>query len=285
MKQIVVISGKGGTGKTTLTSSLVHLAKNRHIADCDVEAPNLSLMLESETINKELYIGGKVAKVDENKCASCGLCKKTCRFDAITEDFKVDPLKCEGCGACEYVCPHDAITMIDDETGHIFTSKTDGGIFSHAELAIGADGAGKVVTEIRKAVAQRADKDDLVIIDGSPGIGCVVIASLTGCDMAVVVTEPTQSGLSDLKRVLSLVEHFNMKAYIVINKYDINEEKTKEIEEYCSENGFEVIGKVPFDSSVNKAIKVNKPVVTFEDSDAGEEIKNVWNILNEKIRR
>lgn len=279
MRQIVVISGKGGTGKTTLTSSLAFLSNNRNLADCDVEAPNLSLLLENKIIDKKLYIGGKKAQIDSEKCINCNLCYETCRFDAITEDIEIIPEKCEGCGACEYVCPQDAITMEDDETGYIYTSEVDGGIFAHAELAIGADGAGKIVTEVRKITTKKENQKDLTIIDGSPGIGCVVIASVTGCDLAVIVTEPTQSGLADLRRVLSLVNHFKIEAKVVVNKYDINMNKTKEIEEYAKKNNAIVIGKIPFDSYVNKAMKESKPVVLYDESIAGKEIKEIWNKL------
>jgi MinD superfamily P-loop ATPase len=283
MKQIAVISGKGGTGKTALTSSIAYLTKKRNIADCDVEAPNLSLMLDNEIIDKSLYIGGKIAKIDTDKCIRCNICRETCRFAAIDENYFIGPLKCEGCGACQFVCPENAIEMSDDETGYIYKSKFDEGIFSHAELSIGADGAGKVVTEVRKTALEDKEDKDLILIDGSPGTGCVVIASLTGCDMAIAVTEPTQSGMNDLKRVLSLVDFFNMKAYVVINKYDLNIEKTKEIEKYCSENGFEVAGKIPFDPLVNTAIKENKPVVMYEESTAGKAIKVIWNIIKNKL--
>ncbi len=286
MKQLVVISGKGGTGKTTLTSSLAYLSKNRNIADCDVEAPNLNLIVNNTLIDKKPYIGGKLPQIDQTKCIKCNKCKEVCRFDAIKLNegkYMVDDLKCEGCGACSYICPSGAINSFDDETGNVFTGKIDNGQFSYAELNIGADGAGKLVTEVRKAIAERTEDDNLLIIDGSPGVGCVVIASITGCDVAVLVTEPTQSGLEDLKRVLSLIEFFNIKGYVVINKYDINEEKTKEIEEYSNSNGFDVVGKIPFDSYINKAMKENKLVVEYEDSKAGNAIKDIWDILERKI--
>lgn len=284
MKQIVVISGKGGTGKTTLTSSFAYLAKNRDIADCDVEAPNLNLILNNNPVKRELYIGGKIAYIDKEKCIECGKCRSICRFDAVKENFEINDTKCEGCGACVEVCPNEAIKLVDDETGDVITSSIEGGKFSYAQLRIGADGAGKVVTKVRQSLISDKEKPELVIIDGSPGIGCVVISSLTGCNMAVVVTEPTQSGLEDLMRVLGLVDYFRMKAYVVINKFDINLEKTKEIEDFCNENNFEVVGKIPFDPYVSKAIKESKPVVQFEESIAGKEIKKIWNIINEKIK-
>lgn len=282
MKQIVVISGKGGTGKTTVASSFAYLTENAHIADCDVEAPNMNLILNSDLISERPYIGGKIASIDKEKCINCGKCVEACRFDAIGNDFSVNEMKCEGCGGCQIVCKHDAVTMEDDETGQILKSKTSKGVFSHARLNIGADGAGKLVTEIRKEI-MKDTQGDLTIIDGSPGIGCVVIASVTGCDGAVIVTEPTQSGMEDLIRVLNLTYHFNIESFVVINKYDINPGKTKEIEEFCEENGVAVVGRIPFDSYVNQAINEGKPVVIYPDSTAGQEIRVIWDSLLKKI--
>ncbi len=285
MKQLVVISGKGGTGKTTLTSSLAYLADNRNIADCDVEAPNLNLMLNSKEIDEKEYIGGKVAKLNLEKCKKCNMCIETCRFDAISSEYEIDELKCEGCGACSYVCPSGAIDMIDDETGVVKTNEMKDGFFTYANLNIGADGAGKLVSEVRTSLKAKTKSDELIIIDGSPGIGCVVIASITGCDSAIIVTEPTQSGLEDLKRVFSLVEFFKLEGNVVINKYDINTEKTKEIEEFCNEKGIQVLGKIPFDKYINKAMKENKLVIQYKESDAGKVIKEIWEKINNKMRR
>lgn len=278
MNQIVVISGKGGSGKTTVTSSLVHLSQNLGIADCDVETPNLDILLKGEHLQENIYIGGKISKIDSDVCISCGKCKEHCRFDAITEDFVVDTLSCEGCGVCEFVCPVSAAKLIDDETGMIYLDKTDKGLFAHARMNIGADGAGKVVSEVRRELMQNI-KEDEVLIDGSPGIGCVVIASLTGCNTALVVTEPTQSGLEDLRRVMELVEFFKIRGLVVINKYDLNNNMTEEIEEYCKEHGYEVLGRIPFDKYVGKAVKQGVPVVTFEDSIAAKEIVHIWEKL------
>ncbi|WP_066506525.1 ATP-binding protein [Abyssisolibacter fermentans] len=278
MNQIVVISGKGGSGKTTLTSSLVYLSKNIGIADCDVETPNLDIMLKGKNIHKKKYIGGKIASIDKEKCISCYKCKENCRFSAIDDSIMINELSCEGCGVCEFVCPTSAIKLIDDETGTIYLDETEKGYFSHARLTIGADGAGKVVSEVRKELQKITDCND-ILIDGSPGIGCVVIASLTGCEAAVVVTEPTQSGLEDLKRVMELVEYFNIKGLVVINKCDLNNDMTTKIEEYCKMKNFIILGKVPFDKCVSKAVKEGKPVVTYENSVAATEIYSIWENL------
>lgn len=278
MNQIVVISGKGGSGKTTLTSSLVYLSKNIGIADCDVETPNLDIMLNGKNILKKKYIGGKIASIDKEKCISCYKCKEHCRFSAIDDSIMINELSCEGCGVCEFVCPTSAIKLIDDETGTIYLDETEKGYFSHARLTIGADGAGKVVSEVRKELQKITDCND-ILIDGSPGIGCVVIASLTGCEAAVVVTEPTQSGLEDLKRVMELVEYFNIKGLVVINKCDLNNDMTTKIEEYCKMKNFIILGKIPFDKCVSEAVKEGKPVVTYEDSVAATEIYSIWENL------
>jgi len=281
MKQIVIISGKGGTGKTTISSSFSELMDKRNIADCDVEAPNLHLMFENEIINTKEYIGSQTAIIDPEKCIKCEKCLQ-CRFGAITPEIKVNPLKCEGCGLCEYVCPADAVKMVDNVTGHIYSCKIKDGYLSYAKLNIGAEGAGKVVTEVRKNSLENQGFENL-LIDGSPGIGCVVIASLTGCDYAVVVTEPTTSGLDDLSRVLELTQFFDIQSYVIINKYDINEEKTSEIIDYCKKSGFEILGKVPFDNTVNKAIQNECPIVNY-DCPAGNEIKRIWDDFYDKLK-
>lgn len=282
MKQIVVISGKGGTGKTTVASSFAYLAENVNIADCDVEAPNLNLMLENKTLSKRPYFGGKNAYIEKEKCNACGKCIEVCRFGAVKKDYTINDLKCEGCGACSIVCQVKAIRFEDEETGQIINGKTEKGVFVHSELKIGADGAGKIVTEIRKELVKEKD-NKLSIIDGSPGIGCVVIASITGCDMAVIVTEPTQSGMDDLKRVLNLTYHFDIDSYVIINKYDINKEKAKEIETFCEENQVNILGQIPFDPFVNIAIQESRPIVDFTDSEGGKTIREIWNKLYKKI--
>ncbi|WP_459201999.1 ATP-binding protein [Methanococcus sp. CF] len=281
MKQIVIISGKGGTGKTTISSSFSELLDKKNIADCDVEAPNLHLMFENEIIKTNNYIGSQSAVIDPEKCIKCEKCLE-CRFGAITTEIEVNLLKCEGCGLCEYVCPVDAVKMVNNVTGHVFSCKIKDGYLSYAKLNIGAEGAGKIVTEVRKNSLENKGFENL-LIDGSPGIGCVVIASLTGCDYAVVVTEPTQSGLDDLSRVLELTSFFDIKSYVIINKYDINLEKTSEITDYCEKSGFEILGKVPFDITVNKSIQNGIPVVNYE-CPAGSEIKRIWNDFYGKLK-
>ncbi len=280
MKQLAIVSGKGGTGKTTLCASLAELASNKVIADCDVEAPNLHLLLDSSVFWEKDYFGSKTAEIDKTRCRKCGYCIQVCRFDAIN-DFEVNSLKCEGCAACVYTCPVGAVNLLDTVTGKTILSESKTGIFSHAKLNIGADGSGKLVTEVRKNAVTNAWQEDVVFIDGSPGIACVVIASITGCDAILVVSEPTLSGKHDLARVLELAEHFGIEAYVCINKFDINPTMTSEIVRQCKKSNVRVIGKIPFDREVNKSISKGIPVVNNPRSNAGKAIREIW----EELRR
>ena len=282
MKQIAIVSGKGGTGKTTVCASLAELAKNKVIADCDVEAPNLHLLIDSEVLREKDFYGSKLAQIDREKCQECEKCLTVCRFDAI-RDFSVNELKCEGCAACVFICPHKAVVIRDAITGKTILSASSWGKFSHARLNIGADGSGKLVTEVRKNASGYAGEDDIVIIDGSPGIGCVVIASITGCDAILVVSEPTLSGKHDLIRVLDLAEHFGIKAYVCINKYDLNAGITEEISDHCRERNVKVLGCIPFEREVGQAINRGIPVVRVPHSAAGRAVKKIWANLSKEL--
>jgi MinD superfamily P-loop ATPase len=279
VKQLVIISGKGGTGKTTIAGSFSYLARDATVADCDVEAPNLHMLMETEDILREDFIGARVAEIDSKKCTRCGLCQEACRFDAI-QDFNVNGLACEGCGTCSAVCPEGAVTMKDELTGWNYVSLGEGGrVFSHARLEIGAEGSGKLVTRVRKKALEYDRKDELVIIDGSPGIGCAVIASITGCDAALLVTEPTCSGLEDLKRALSVCDHFGIRAFVCINKYDLNEGMAEEIQNYCLQKGYKMAGRVPYDEKVLEALKAKKPVVLYSGSPAAGAIRKMYKMI------
>lgn len=281
--QLVVISGKGGTGKTTVAASFAYLSEKSVKVDCDVDASNLHLVLGGEDVDKNNFVGAKVAHIDANKCIQCGACEKVCRFDAIHK-FSINELKCEGCAACTVVCPKNAILLEDEITGKTIITKTEKGFLSRAEMVIGAEGSGKLVTEVRKNAMNYKKEDEWVILDGTPGVGCAVMASVTGCDASLIVVEPTQSGLNDFLRVLSLTKYFGVKAFVCINKYDINEEMTKEIEKFCKEENIHVLGKIPFDSMVKEAVNGLRPIVAYEDSKASKEIIKIWNLLNEKLR-
>ncbi|MFW5749594.1 MAG: ATP-binding protein, partial [Halanaerobium sp.] len=236
MKEITVISGKGGTGKTTFTANLASLLDDLVIGDCDVDAPNLHLLLNPVNINEEIHKGAKLAVKTQERCIDCGKCYDNCRFNAVTaDDYQIKNLKCEGCGVCVEVCPTDALKLEPIETGSLYQAESKFGDMIHARLIPGADTSGKLVSEVKKKASEIAKKKnkDWVLIDGSPGIGCPVIASLTGSDLAILVTEPTMSGFSDLKRVIEVVKHFKIPAGLVINKYDLNEKISDQIESYC----------------------------------------------------
>jgi MinD superfamily P-loop ATPase len=265
MKQIAVISGKGGTGKTSLTSCLAVLAKNTVVADCDVDAPDLHLLLHPKTIKTQQFIASKLAVIDETKCTKCGLCKKLCRFDAITEDLMVDSIACEGCGVCAEFCPADAITLTERVSGRAFISKTQYGFMSHALLYPGEANSGKLVTLVRQNAKEVAQNEnlDFILIDGSPGIGCPVIASITGVDITLVVTEPTMSGIHDLQRILGLLAHFKVVPMVCVNMCDINSENTENILDFCRQNSIPVVGLIPFDPEVTKAMVNGKPILEY----------------------
>lgn len=281
--QLIIISGKGGTGKTTVAASFAYLEDKSIKVDCDVEASNLHLVLKGDDIERHDFFGAKTAKIDPDKCQKCGECERACRFNAITE-FQVDELKCEGCGACTVVCPYQAVSLDDDLTGETLISKTGKGYLSRAEMVIGAEGSGKLVTEVRKNAGQYKKNNEPFILDGSPGVGCAVMASVTGCDAALIVVEPTQSGLEDFLRLLSLIRFFGVLPFVCINKYDLNFDVTRQIEQVCREEKVPVMGYIPFDATVQRAINELKPVVCYPKSKAGRQIIMIWNRLNERIK-
>ena len=261
MKQLVVISGKGGTGKTSILASFAQLAASESplaIADCDVEAPDLALLLAGPDIRTEEFWSGRRARIDAEICMLCGLCAEQCRADAIRIEHLpfVDPLACEGCGVCALVCPDDAVSFVDNQAGVWMERRTAFGPLIHAALGVAQDNSGKLVAQVRQEARAAAERDgiDLILVDGPPGIGCPVHASVTGCDLAVVVTEPTPSGEHDLERVLGLLDHFRVPAAVLVNKHDLWPELTTRIEELAKKTNAAVVGRLPFSPEVPRAL-------------------------------
>ena len=277
MKEVVILSGKGGTGKTSIVGSFAAIAGDKVMADCDVDAADLHLLLKPTAKAENDFWSGQVAAIDSDKCTRCGLCQDLCRFDAIT-DFTVDPIACEGCGFCSHICPEGAITMQESLSGEWFISDTDYGPLVHARLGLAQENSGKLVTLVRQQARNLAQERGLgyIISDGPPGIGCPVISSLTGADLALVVTEPTLSGIHDLGRVLGLCRHFGVSAVVCINKYDLNLDNTRRIEEYCSAQGVEAAARIPFDNVVTEAIVRGMPVVASSEGRVSQEIHKLW---------
>ena len=278
MKQVTILSGKGGTGKTTITASFSALSENTVFADCDVDASNLHLLLNPVVKETMEFRGLNVAFIDPLKCLPCGKCVELCRFNAI-KDHVVDPIHCEGCKVCVVNCPVEAIEFNPRVSGYAYISETKYGLMSHARLTPGMENSGKLVTLVRQNASKIAEETekDLVLVDGSPGIGCPVIASIANVDASVVVVEPTLSGIHDLKRALKLLAHFEVTPYVVVNKYDINEKNTIDIESYSEDNNIELLSKIPFDPTVTKSMVQRTPIVKYSpDAPASKAIKEAW---------
>jgi len=281
MKQIVVISGKGGTGKTIVAGSLAFLAQNKVMVDCDVDAADLHLLLHPSVKERHEFRSGQTAVIDRKLCQKCGKCLSVCRFEAVKPNFNIEPFSCEGCGLCAQVCPQGAIRMEENVAGEWFISDTKYGPFVHAKLGIAEENSGKLVAKIRQVAKELARNQalDYVIIDGPPGIGCPVIASLSGIDCALVVTEPTLSGLHDAERVMDVAEHFNITVKLVVNKYDLNPVITEKIEAFCRDRDIPVIGKIVFDKTVVQALVEGKTIVEYAKCPAGDEVRKIWELL------
>ena len=284
MKQIAVISGKGGTGKTVLTASFACLARKNVLVDCDVDASNLYILMHPDTQEDHEFSGSQVAVVVPDKCAECGTCETVCRFGAVTGSV-VDPMSCEGCGVCYHMCPSSAIVMEKKVDGRWFISKTKYGPFVHARLGAGRPNSGKLVSLIRKKAASLAmdGKYKSVVIDGPPGTGCPVIATLSGIDVALVVAEPTLSGLHDIGRVIRVASHFGVKSAVCVNKYDLNRQITVQIETYCRENDIPMLGRVSFSADVQESVNRCVPFVEFSKNGVSGEIESVWKRLKEYL--
>ncbi len=283
-----MISGKGGTGKTSITGCFASLARNSVLADCDVDAANLHLILHPDIKKTIGFHGLDIASVDSDKCKRCGECVKHCQFDAIDENINIIKSNCEGCGVCELVCPHDAISMVKRNSGFLYISDTRFGPMVHARLTPGEEASGKLITLVRKNANKIAvdTNKDYVIVDGPPGIGCPVISSITGVDMVLAVTEPTMSAVHDLERVLGVAIHFQIPAMVCINKYDLNKENTQKIEQYCTKQDIPVIGKIKYDKVFTDAMVDGRNVVEYSpDCEVSIKIKKMWDEVKKNLEK
>ncbi|HON79215.1 MAG TPA: 4Fe-4S binding protein [Spirochaetota bacterium] len=286
MKQLVVISGKGGTGKTSIVASLAALAGNKVLADCDVDAADLHLILDPDVQFSEEFSGGSIAVLDKDTCIECGKCIEVCRFGAISDKYAVSRTGCEGCSVCARFCPADAITMHEKISGKWFISNTRFGPLIHAKLGIAEDNSGKLVSRVKDEAKKAAEADNLslMIIDGSPGIGCPVIASIAGASLVLIVTEPTVSGLHDMERVAELTGHFKIRTCVCINKYDLNSDITRKTEEFCNANNIPVVGKIPYDAEITKAQIAAQSIIEYApENPAAREIMSMWESLEKKL--
>jgi len=292
---LTIASGKGGTGKTALVACLAQLARNKVLADDDVDAADLHLLLMPTIREGHDFVGGRKAWIDSAKCVGCGKCAEACHFQAIRTNprgpgkaratYRVEPLACEGCGLCPLVCPVGAIQTQPNVTGRWYVSGTAFGPMVHARLGIAEEISGRLVTQVRNRAAQLADelKQELILGDGPPGTGCPVIASVSGTDLVVIVTEPTVSGVHDMERVMGLAAHFGVPAVVVINKADLNAQQARRIEDIAAAQGSRVIGRIPFDRTVNDALMVSKTVVEYGGGNAEAAIRDVWTRLEEAL--
>jgi MinD superfamily P-loop ATPase len=278
VKEIVITSGKGGTGKTTVVAAFAALAENAVLADCDVDAADLHLILDPDVRKREDFWSGYKAVIDLEKCTECGKCREVCRFGAISEDYIVDRIACEGCGVCYEFCPDDAIPFKENRAGESYISNTRFGPMVHAKLRPAEGNSGKLVSLVRREARRIAEeqKRDLIIADGSPGIGCAVIASITGADHVLVVTEPTVSGHHDMDRVMDLAKHFGVPVSVCVNKYDLNLEMTMIIDNYCRKRGAKVVGRIPFDPVFVKAMVDAKTIFEYTDGPVCDSIRKIW---------
>ncbi|MDM8552544.1 ATP-binding protein [Desulfobacterales bacterium HSG2] len=278
MKELTIISGKGGTGKTSITASFASLAEKKVIVDADVDAADLHLVLSPSVREEADFRGGHIAEIDNERCTACGECMERCQFHAISSDFVIDRIACEGCGVCVHFCPEDAIRFPQRICGKWYLSDTRYGVMVHAKLGIAEENSGMLVSMLRREAKGIAEKQGIetIIIDGPPGIGCPVIASVTGANAVLIITEPTLSGMHDMERVGKLTEFMKIPAMVCVNKYDINPEISEKIRSYAERNNIRYVGSVPYDRDVTSAMVAQKPLVDFSEGDAAKAVRQVW---------
>jgi len=292
MKQIVILSGKGGTGKTSLSAAFAHLAaagRTNVLVDADVDAANLELLLKAQRVKKEPFPGGAFAIIDQDRCSGCGTCQDVCRFEAVSlknGSYVIDPIACDGCAACVYACPEEAIQQKEEQAGEWYLSQTDFGILYHAHLFPAQENSGKLVALIKRQARDAGEKvrGDLLLVDGPPGIGCPVISAISGADVLLMVTEPSLAGIHDLERVLGTAAYFQLPAWVCINKTDLYPEGADRIQDLCQEREIPVLGKVPYDLNIAQALTAGEPVTRYApESAASRAIQEIWHQIEGKL--
>ena len=286
MKELVVLSGKGGTGKTSLTAAFASIAENSVLCDADVDAADLHLLMDPDVRERTDFMGGNIAKIDVEKCTMCGQCIDLCRFDAIRDDFVVDKIDCEGCGVCVDLCPEQAIDFPVVKCGEWYISDTRFGAMVHARLGIAEENSGKLVTLVRQEAKKLAEAKhmELILTDGPPGVGCPVIASVGGATALLVVTEPTVSGLHDMRRLLELAAHFKVPCMVCVNKFDLNMEQTAAIETLTAEKSLPFVGKIPFDPEFVKSMVLGKTILEYRQTgELSSTVKKIWERIRENL--
>lgn len=286
MKELTIISGKGGTGKTSVVASFAALAQNKVLADADVDAADLHLILAPDIKHEEDFKGGRIAHIDPDRCTECGECRERCQFNAISPEFVVDKIDCEGCGVCVHFCPVEAIDFPQSVCGRWYISETRFGPMVHAKLGIAEENSGLLVSLVRNQAKVLAEEQgyDTVIVDGPPGIGCPVIASITGTHAILIVSEPTLSGLHDLERVGWLAAHFKIPTFACVNKFDLNEEMSDHIAEYCASKNIGFVGRIPYDTGVTQAMVAGQSIVEFSDGQVSRAIRQIWEKLDNVLK-
>ncbi|MCP4372457.1 MAG: P-loop NTPase [Deltaproteobacteria bacterium] len=283
MQELIVISGKGGTGKTSLIAAFASLAESKVLCDADVDAADLHLIMNPQVLNRADFKSGYTADINKNKCTECGLCLDLCKFSAISDDFIVNPVDCEGCGVCVYFCPENVIDFPENTCGEWFNSDTRFGPLVHARLGIAEENSGKLVSLVRQESKRLANEKnlDLILTDGPPGVGCPVIASIGGASAVLIVAEPTLSGIHDMERVVQLTNHFKVPAMVCVNKFDLNPDLTRDIENFSKDEGLSFLGKIPFDPIFIKAMVQGQTIFEYNsNSIAGEAVNKIWNTLS-----
>ena len=286
MKELIVISGKGGTGKTSLIAAFASLAKNKVLCDADVDAADLHLIMNPDIVWRADFISGRTAAINTDQCSQCGKCLDLCLFGAIGDDFKVNPIDCEGCGVCVSFCPEGAIDFPENLCGEWFRSDTRFGPMVHARLGIAEENSGKLVTLVRQESKSLADETNLnlILTDGPPGVGCPVIASIGGASAVLIVAEPTLSGIHDMERVVQLANHFKVPAMVCVNKFDLNRDLTRDIEHFAQDKGMSCLGRIPFDPVFTAAMVKGRTIVEHNgESNAGQAVKKIWNALSKEL--